>query len=187
MYIHIFVYIQIYIHTYICIYIIHANVYIYLYVHTSNLNCQELFAIWLKYNTHIQTLIHVHTHTHTHTKYAHAYVAHSLPHTHTHTRTHTMPRHAALCACHAVAPTTSAVVLTREALPQALRCPRARAPTKTRGKAGRFADLAYTAHGKNNRSLLSCVMPQQSIPPASGHRQAADPARRGKDTPERCD
>jgi len=69
--------------------------------------------------------------------------AHSLPHTHTHTRTHTMPRHAALCA----------VVLTREALPQASRCPRARAQTKTRGKAGRFADLAYTAHGKNDRSL----------------------------------
>ena len=92
----------------------------------------------------------MYTHTHTHTKYAHAYVAHSLPHTHTHTRTHTMPRHAALCACHAVAPTTSAGVVTREALPQALRCPRARAPTKTRGKAGRFADLA---HGKNDRSL----------------------------------
>jgi len=41
----------------------------------------------------------------------------------------------------------------REAPPQALHCSRARAPTKTRGKAGRFATLAYTAHGKYGGSL----------------------------------
>jgi len=137
MYIYIFVYIQIYIHIYIYIYIIYAYVYIYLYVYTSNLNYQELCAIWLIYNTHIQSLIHVHTHTHTYTKYA---LTPTHTHTHTHTLTHTTLRHAVLFSCHAVAPTTSAVVLSREALPQTLRCPRARALTKTRGKAGRFAD-----------------------------------------------
>ena len=153
--IYIYLYIYIYIYIYIHIYIIHAHVYIYSYAYTSNLNCQELSAIWLKFDTHIQTLIHVHTHkhTHTHTTYAHAYVAHSLPHTHTHAHTPTSPLHAALLACHAVAPTASVVVLSREALPWALRCSRARASTKTRGKAGRFADLAYTAHGMNRRAL----------------------------------
>ena len=77
----------------------------------------------------------------------------SLTHMYIHTRTHTAPRHAALFARHAVAPAASVVVLTREAPPQALRCSRARALTKTRGKAGCFATLAYTMHGKYEGSL----------------------------------
>ena len=99
-------------------------------------------------STHTDT-----TYTHTHTTYTHTYVARSLTHIHMHARTHTTLRHAALFARHAVAPAVSVVVLFREAPPQALRCSGATAPTKTQGKAGRFADLAYTAHGKNDRSL----------------------------------
>jgi len=98
--------------------------------------------------THVQTLmhVHIHKHTHTHTTYTHAYVARSLSHTHTHARTHTTPHHAALFACHAVAPAASVVVLSREVQTQALRCSRARVPTKTQGKTGRFTGLAYTMH-----------------------------------------
>ena len=66
----------------------------------------------------------------------------SLTHMYIHTRTHTAPRHALLFARHAVAPADSVVVLSREAPPQALHCSRARALTKTRGKAGCFATLA---------------------------------------------
>jgi hypothetical protein len=44
---------------------------IYINVYSSNLNCQELSASWLKYNIHIHIhihiLIHVHTHKYTHT------------------------------------------------------------------------------------------------------------------------
>ena len=93
---------------------------IYINVYSSNLNCQELSASWLKYNIHIHIhiLIHVPTHkysyttyTHAHTTYAHTYVARSLTHMYIHTRTHTTPRHAALFARHAVAPAASVVVL----------------------------------------------------------------------------
>jgi len=194
MYIHTYLYIHIYIHIYIYTYI-YMRKYIYIYLCTlikselPGIICQLAEIQHTHTHTHTCTHTQVHTHKpstlwHTHTTYTHTYVARSLTHIRTHARTHTTPRHVTILARHAVAPQLelwSSLERCRFRPCIALEQERQQRPK------GRLAALQplptpCTERTEGHWRLLSCALTQPSIPPASGHHQAADTARRERDT-----
>jgi len=160
-YTYIFVYTCIYIYIYIYVHITYIYMRTYIYVHLRKLNKSELPGIICQLpeiqhtHTHTHTCTHTSTHTHTtyihsHTTYTHTYIARSLTHMHTHAQRRVMPRYWHVMRS---PPQLSLWASLERASPQALRCSRTRALTKTQGKAGGSATPAYTMHGTNGLSL----------------------------------